>query len=210
MTRMECALREPRLAWRMAATKSSARGRARCCVECDALVRSASSRKAEAQETEAEQRERAGLGDCGDRHAPRNDVSSDLIRGETAVTLKAAGVQRYRSDRSIQRRREHQSNVAPPVLVHEGNGFSDDHFSDKTTALVVCERIENRTRSDRIKAAAAVWITGAIGLACATSYWWLGLTVGVLTVLIMFVADSFPDPVRKLKQEPTSTDLQGR
>jgi putative Mg2+ transporter-C (MgtC) family protein len=57
-----------------------------------------------------------------------------------------------------------------------------------------------------IKAAAAVWITGAIGLACATSYWWLGLTVGVLTVLIMFVADSFPDPVRELKQEPTSTD----
>ena len=43
-----------------------------------------------------------------------------------------------------------------------------------------------------IKAAAAVWITGAIGLACATSYWWLGLTVGVLTVLIMFVADRFP------------------
>jgi putative Mg2+ transporter-C (MgtC) family protein len=32
-----------------------------------------------------------------------------------------------------------------------------------------------------IKAAAAVWITGAIGLACATSYWWLGLTVGVMT-----------------------------
>ena len=57
-----------------------------------------------------------------------------------------------------------------------------------------------------IKAAAAVWITGAIGLACATSYWWLGLTVGVLTVLIMFVADSFPDPVRELKQEPTSAD----
>ena len=44
-----------------------------------------------------------------------------------------------------------------------------------------------------IKAAAAVWITGAIGLACATSYWWLGLAVGVLTVLIMFVADRFPD-----------------
>jgi putative Mg2+ transporter-C (MgtC) family protein len=57
-----------------------------------------------------------------------------------------------------------------------------------------------------IKAAAAVWITGSIGLACATSYWWLGLTVGVLTVLIMLVADSVPDPVRELKQEPTSAD----
>jgi putative Mg2+ transporter-C (MgtC) family protein len=53
-----------------------------------------------------------------------------------------------------------------------------------------------------IKAAAAVWITGVIGLAVATSYWWLGITVGALTVLIMFVADSFPDPVREEKQEP--------
>ena len=53
-----------------------------------------------------------------------------------------------------------------------------------------------------IKAAAAVWITGAIGLAIATSYWWLGITVGLLTVVVMFVADSFPDPVRKEKQEP--------
>jgi putative Mg2+ transporter-C (MgtC) family protein len=53
-----------------------------------------------------------------------------------------------------------------------------------------------------IKAAAAVWITGAIGLAVATSYWWLGIIVGALTVAIMFVSDSFPDPVRQEKQEP--------
>src|SRR4051794_3217819 len=46
-----------------------------------------------------------------------------------------------------------------------------------------------------IKAAAAVWITGAIGLAIATSYWTLGILVGVATAFIMFVADSFPDPV---------------
>src|SRR3954467_5087564 len=32
-----------------------------------------------------------------------------------------------------------------------------------------------------IKAAAAVWITGAVGLAIATSYWWLGIMVGALT-----------------------------
>ena len=57
-----------------------------------------------------------------------------------------------------------------------------------------------------IKAAAAVWITGAIGLACATAHWWLGISVGILTVVIMFAADSFPDRVREQKQEPTTVD----
>lgn len=52
-----------------------------------------------------------------------------------------------------------------------------------------------------IKAAAAVWITGAIGLAIATSYWWLGITVGLVIVLIMFISDRIPDPVREMKQE---------
>jgi putative Mg2+ transporter-C (MgtC) family protein len=46
-----------------------------------------------------------------------------------------------------------------------------------------------------IKAAAAVWITGAIGLAIGTSYWLLGITVGITTALIMFVSDTFPDQV---------------
>ena len=53
-----------------------------------------------------------------------------------------------------------------------------------------------------IKAAAAVWITGAAGLSFATSYWLLGLTVGLATAAIMFISDSFPDPVREDKQEP--------
>ena len=53
-----------------------------------------------------------------------------------------------------------------------------------------------------IKAAAAVWITGAVGLAIATSYWLLGITVGIMTAIIMFVADRFPDPVREEKQQP--------
>src|SRR4051812_47992716 len=53
-----------------------------------------------------------------------------------------------------------------------------------------------------IKAAAAVWITGAVGLATASSYWRLGVMVGLAAVIIMFVADSFPDPVREEKQEP--------
>jgi putative Mg2+ transporter-C (MgtC) family protein len=52
-----------------------------------------------------------------------------------------------------------------------------------------------------IKAAAAVWITGAIGLAIGTSYWWLGITVGIITAAIMLISDSFPDPVREEKQE---------
>ena len=53
-----------------------------------------------------------------------------------------------------------------------------------------------------IKAAAAVWITGSAGLSIATSYWLLGLTVGFVTAIIMFVADSRPDEVRRSKQEP--------
>lgn len=53
-----------------------------------------------------------------------------------------------------------------------------------------------------IKAAAAVWITGAAGLAIATSYWLLGLSVGLVTAVIMFVADSRPDEERRRKQEP--------
>jgi putative Mg2+ transporter-C (MgtC) family protein len=59
-----------------------------------------------------------------------------------------------------------------------------------------------------VKAAAAVWITGAIGLAIGTSYWWLGITVGVVTFAVMFVADSFPDPEReeKLSQPEKSAE----
>jgi putative Mg2+ transporter-C (MgtC) family protein len=57
-----------------------------------------------------------------------------------------------------------------------------------------------------IKAAAAVWITGAIGLAVATSYWWLGIIAGIGTVAILFIADSIPDPVREQKQEPETFD----
>lgn len=57
-----------------------------------------------------------------------------------------------------------------------------------------------------IKAAAAVWITGALGLAIATSYWWLGITVGLVTAGVMIVADSFPDEIREEKQELPNWD----
>jgi putative Mg2+ transporter-C (MgtC) family protein len=53
-----------------------------------------------------------------------------------------------------------------------------------------------------IKAAAAIWITGALGLAIGTSYWGLGLVVGVVTAGVLFIADTFPDEVREKKQEP--------
>jgi putative Mg2+ transporter-C (MgtC) family protein len=43
-----------------------------------------------------------------------------------------------------------------------------------------------------IKTAAAIWITGAIGLAIGTSFYWLGLIVGIATAVILFVADMFP------------------
>lgn len=60
-----------------------------------------------------------------------------------------------------------------------------------------------------VKAAAAVWITGAIGLAIGTSFWWLGITVGAVTFLVMFVADSFPDPEREEKQEEEVKTTEG-
>jgi putative Mg2+ transporter-C (MgtC) family protein len=52
-----------------------------------------------------------------------------------------------------------------------------------------------------IKAASSVWITGAIGLAIGTSFWWLGATVGVVTVTVLYVSDSFPDLVREERRE---------
>jgi putative Mg2+ transporter-C (MgtC) family protein len=58
-----------------------------------------------------------------------------------------------------------------------------------------------------IKAAAAVWITGALGLAIGTSYWGLGLVVGIVTAVVLFIADTFPDEVREEKQEPA--ELKG-
>jgi putative Mg2+ transporter-C (MgtC) family protein len=43
-----------------------------------------------------------------------------------------------------------------------------------------------------IKTAAAIWITGAIGLAIGTWFWWLGVLVGITTACILFVADQLP------------------
>lgn len=43
-----------------------------------------------------------------------------------------------------------------------------------------------------IKTAAAIWITGAIGLAIGTWFWWLGAIIGVATAGILLVADLMP------------------
>jgi putative Mg2+ transporter-C (MgtC) family protein len=53
-----------------------------------------------------------------------------------------------------------------------------------------------------IKTAAAVWITGAIGLAIGTALWWLGVTVGVVTAIILFTADRVsPRPPGEAERE---------
>lgn len=51
-----------------------------------------------------------------------------------------------------------------------------------------------------IKTAAAIWITGAIGLAIGTSLWWLGAIVGLITAAVLFVADLFPGTRQQIEQ----------
>jgi putative Mg2+ transporter-C (MgtC) family protein len=51
-----------------------------------------------------------------------------------------------------------------------------------------------------IKTAAAIWITGAIGLAIGTSFFWLGLIVGLATAAILFIADMFPGTREQIEQ----------
>ena len=52
-----------------------------------------------------------------------------------------------------------------------------------------------------IKTAAAIWITGAIGLAAGTGLWWLGLIAGVAVAVILFVADLASPPQRQAEGE---------
>lgn len=95
-----------------------------------------------------------------------------------------------------------------PVVELGGGEKAVPLFPAPPVLLLVTARLDLRALRpevlDRkgIKAAAAIWITGALGLAIATSYWPLGLVAGAITALILFVADSFPDEVREEKQEP--------
>jgi putative Mg2+ transporter-C (MgtC) family protein len=66
-----------------------------------------------------------------------------------------------------------------------------------------------------IKTAAAIWITGAIGLSIGTWLWLLGVTVGIATALILFVADlpsiARPDSEGKGEgEENASSDSKDR
>lgn len=57
-----------------------------------------------------------------------------------------------------------------------------------------------------IKTAAAVWIAGAIGLAIATSFWWLGAIVGVAVAAILFFADLFPGARQQIEQDAAAVE----
>lgn len=48
-----------------------------------------------------------------------------------------------------------------------------------------------------IKTAAAIWITGAIGLAIGTWFWWLGTIVGLATAVILGIADRVQNSPRE-------------
>ncbi|MDQ4074825.1 MAG: MgtC/SapB family protein [Chloroflexota bacterium] len=43
-----------------------------------------------------------------------------------------------------------------------------------------------------IKTAATIWITGAIGMSLGTSFWQLGLTIGLGTALVLVLTDFLP------------------
>jgi putative Mg2+ transporter-C (MgtC) family protein len=55
-----------------------------------------------------------------------------------------------------------------------------------------------------IKTAAAVWITGAVGLSIGTWFWGLGVVVGIATAAVLFITDLFPPTERQ--EEPGNGD----
>lgn len=59
-----------------------------------------------------------------------------------------------------------------------------------------------------IKTAAAIWITGAIGLAIGTWLWLLGVTVGIATALILFVADLVPSSESRAEEEHEASERE--
>lgn len=52
-----------------------------------------------------------------------------------------------------------------------------------------------------IKTAAAVWITGAVGMAIGTWFWGLGVVVGLATFAILLLADVTSPPEREAGQD---------
>ena len=52
-----------------------------------------------------------------------------------------------------------------------------------------------------IKTAAAVWITGAVGMAIGTWFWGLGVVVGLATFAVLLLADVTSPPGREAGQD---------
>ena len=61
-----------------------------------------------------------------------------------------------------------------------------------------------------IKTAAAIWITGAIGLAIGTWFWVLGVIVGLATALILYVTDDLLAPKEGTDDPTTTTSAEQR
>ena len=61
-----------------------------------------------------------------------------------------------------------------------------------------------------IKTAAAIWITGAIGLAIGTWFWVLGVIVGLATALILYVTDDLLAPKERTDDPTTTTSADQR
>ena len=61
-----------------------------------------------------------------------------------------------------------------------------------------------------IKTAAAIWITGAIGLAIGTWFWVLGVIVGLATALILYVTDDLLAPKERTDDPTTPTSADQR
>lgn len=61
-----------------------------------------------------------------------------------------------------------------------------------------------------IKTAAAIWITGAIGLAIGTWFWGLGVIVGLATALILFVTDDLLADKQQMQARNESTQEDSR
>lgn len=57
-----------------------------------------------------------------------------------------------------------------------------------------------------IKTAAAIWITGALGLATGTGFWWLSVIVALATALILFIADRYGRRGSETEQSEESSD----
>jgi putative Mg2+ transporter-C (MgtC) family protein len=54
-----------------------------------------------------------------------------------------------------------------------------------------------------IKTAAAIWITGAIGLAIGTWFWGLGIALGAATVVILFITDHINAKMEQARRDKT-------